>query len=83
MQILKLGQLVILSVPTELTTMAGRRMRDRLKQANDPPSLPPSLPHIPVHALPLPRTPAITPLLTTIAGRQMHDRLEQVVRLRL
>jgi neutral ceramidase len=32
MQILKLGQLVILSVPTELTTMAGRRMRDQLKQ---------------------------------------------------
>eukprot|EP00040_Diaphanoeca_grandis_P039096 m.258136 g.258136 ORF g.258136 m.258136 type:complete len:729 (-) comp36170_c0_seq1:249-2435(-) len=31
-QILKLGQLVILSVPTEMTTMSGRRTRDELKR---------------------------------------------------
>lgn len=31
MQILRLGQLVILVVPTEMTTMAGRRLRTHLK----------------------------------------------------
>ena len=32
-QILRVGQLVMLVMPTELTTMAGRRMRDRVKDA--------------------------------------------------
>ncbi|KAJ9698585.1 hypothetical protein PVL29_007582 [Vitis rotundifolia] len=32
-QILRIGQLVILSVPGEFTTMAGRRLRDALKTA--------------------------------------------------
>ncbi|CAA0816024.1 Neutral ceramidase, partial [Striga hermonthica] len=32
-QILRIGQLVILSVPGEFTTMAGRRLRDAVKEA--------------------------------------------------
>ncbi len=31
LQILRVGQLVLLIVPTEMTTMAGRRMRDHMK----------------------------------------------------
>jgi neutral ceramidase len=31
LQLLKLGQLVIVVVPTEMTTMAGRRTREQLK----------------------------------------------------
>jgi neutral ceramidase len=32
-QLLRLGQLVIISIPTEMTTMAGRRMRKAVKDA--------------------------------------------------
>lgn len=40
-QILRVGQFVILCVPGELTTMAGRRLREAVAAKVPPPSLPP------------------------------------------